>query len=262
VRHHVCVGPLRYIGAEQTTRDIDHFKAALAGRNVLAPYLPSVTLGTVEHWMTNEHYSSQEEFLYAIGDVMREEYQAIVDAGLMLQLDDPDLADGWQMYPDMTVADYRKYAMLRIEALNHALRGISKERIRFHVCWGSYHGPHEFDIPLRDIVDVLFKVNAGEFSIEASNPRHEHEWQLFEDVKLPEGAALIPGVVGHATNFIEHPDLVAQRLIRYGRLVGGENLFAGTDCGLGSRTATPSICWAKLDALVEGARRASKVLWQ
>jgi len=259
IRAHVCTKPLAY-DATEIRRDIANFKAALTDVSGHAPFLPSVTLGVIEHWMTNEYYKSQEEFLYAIGEVMREEYKAIIDAGFMLQIDDPDLADGWQMYPDMTVEDYRKYAMVRVEALNHALRGIPQEKVRIHVCWGSYHGPHEFDLPLKDIVDVLFKVNASEFSIEAANPRHEHEWKVFEDFKLPEGTSLAPGVVGHCTDFIEHPEAVAQRLVRYGELIGAENLIASTDCGLGNRTATPTICWAKMDSLVEGARLASEAL--
>lgn len=261
IRQHVCVEPLKYVGGESAKADVENFQAAIAGKNAPAPFLPAVTLGVLEHWIDNEHYKTQEEFLYAIGDVMREEYLAIVNAGFMLQLDDPDLADGWQMYTDMTVPQYRKYAQMRVEALNHALRGIPKEKVRLHVCWGSYHGPHEFDLPLKDIVDILFSVNAKEFSIEAANPRHEHEWQVFEDFKLPDGAVLMPGVVGHCTDFIEHPELVAQRLVRYGKLVGGENLIASTDCGLGNRTSTPTICWAKLDALVEGARLATKALF-
>jgi len=260
IRQHVCVEPLGYVGRQRLDEDIANFKAALPTTGAPAPFLPSVTLGVLEHWITNEHYPSQEEFLLAIGEVMREEYLAIVNAGFMLQIDDPDLADGWQMYPDMSLAEYRKYASLRVEALNHALRGIPREKIRLHVCWGSYHGPHEFDLPLKDIVDILFQVNASEFSIEAANPRHEHEWQVFESFKLPEGVALMPGVVGHCTDFIEHPELVAQRLVRYGNLVGVENLMASTDCGLGNRTATPSICWAKLDSLVQGAELASKAL--
>jgi 5-methyltetrahydropteroyltriglutamate--homocysteine methyltransferase len=260
IRQHVCVEPLRYVGGDSAARDIANFKQALAGTGASGAYLPSVTLGTLEHWITNEHYKTQEEFLLAIGDVMREEYLAIVNAGFMLQLDDPDLPDGWQMYPDMSVAEYRKYATLRVEALNHALRDIPKEKVRLHVCWGSYLGPHEFDLPLKEIADILFKVNASEFSIEAANPRHEHEWQVFETFKMPQGATLIPGVVGHCTNFIEHPELIAQRLVRYGKLVGAEHLMAGTDCGLGNRTATPSICWAKLASMVEGARLASKQL--
>jgi 5-methyltetrahydropteroyltriglutamate--homocysteine methyltransferase len=261
IRQHVCVGPLRYVGQNRVQADIKRFSAALAGSPSERQFLPSVALGVLEHWVTNEYYGSQQEFLYAIADMMREEYLAIINAGFMLQIDDPDLADGWQMYPDMSIADYRKYAMLRIEALNHSLRGIPREKIRVHVCWGSYHGPHEFDLPLKEIVDVLFRVNAREFSIEAANPRHEHEWQVFEDFRLPDDTVLIPGVVGHCTDFIEHPELVAQRLVRYANLVGGENLMAGTDCGLGNRTATPSIAWAKLKSLVEGAQIASRTIW-
>ncbi len=260
IRRYECIEPLRYIGAQSMQRDIANFRAGLKGVDGHAPFLPAVTLGVIEHWLYNEHYKTQEEFLYAIGDVMHEEYKAIIDAGFILQLDDPDLADGWQMYPHMSVDDYRRYAIVRIDALNHALRGLPRERIRLHVCWGSYHGPHEFDIPLKDIVDLLFRVNAGAVSIEAANPRHEHEWQVFEDFKLPKDTKLIPGVVGHCTDFIEHPELVAQRLERYGKLVGLENLMASTDCGLGNRTGTPSIAWAKLEALVEGAKIATKRL--
>jgi 5-methyltetrahydropteroyltriglutamate--homocysteine methyltransferase len=161
----------------------------------------------------------------------------------------------------MTVAEYRRYAELRVDALNHALRDIPREKIRLHVCWGSFHGPHQSDIPLRDIIDIIFKVRAGSYSIEASNPRHEHEWRVFEEVKLPEGAVLIPGVVGHCTDFIEHPELVAERLVRYAKLVGRDNVMAGTDCGLGPRVGHAKIAWAKLEALAEGARLASKRLW-
>lgn len=260
IRRYECVEPLRYIGAEAMQKDIAHFRAGLEGVDGRTPFLPAVTLGVIEHWLYNEHYKSQEEFLYAIADVMREEYKAIIDAGFVLQLDDPDLADGWQMYPHMSVEEYRRYAIVRLDALKHALRGLPRERIRFHVCWGSYHGPHEFDIPLKDIVDLLFRVNAGEVSIEAANPRHEHEWQVFESFRLPKDTKLIPGVVGHCTDFIEHPELIAQRLERYGRLVGLENLMAGTDCGLGNRVGTPLIAWAKLASLVEGAHLATKKL--
>ena len=261
IRQHVCVEPLQYIGHYGVEADIRRFSAVLAESADGTQFLPSVALGVIEHWVTNEYYGSQQDFLYAIADMMRKEYLAIIDAGFMLQIDDPDLADGWQMYPDMSVADYRKYAMLRVDALNHSLRGIPREKIRIHVCWGSYHGPHEFDLPLKEVVDVLFRVNAREFSIEAANPRHEHEWQVFEDFHLPDDTILIPGVVGHCTDFIEHPELVAQRLVRYANLVGGENLMAGTDCGLGNRTATPSIAWAKLNSLVEGASIASRIIW-
>ncbi len=257
----VCVEDLRYVGQADLARDLENFKAALAGVSVAAAFLPANTPGTIEHWMLNEHYKSDEAFVFAIADVMHEEYQAIVDAGFLLQIDDPDLPDGWNCLPSITLPEYRNYAAMRVEALNHALRGIPREKVRLHVCWGSHHGPHHDDIPLKDVVDLIFRVNAGSFSIEASNPCHEHEWRVFEDVKLPEGATLIPGVVGHCTDFIEHPDLVAERLVRYARLVGRENVLAGTDCGLGTRVGHPSICWAKFEALAEGARRASRILW-
>jgi 5-methyltetrahydropteroyltriglutamate--homocysteine methyltransferase len=257
----VCNGPLKYAGQHLLKEDIENFHAALAGVSVADAFLPAVTPGTIEHWLQNEFYPSDEAFLFAIADALRPEYEAIVAAGFTLQIDDPDLPDGWQIHPDMSVADYRKYADLRVEALNHALKGIPADKVRLHVCWGSFHGPHQGDIGLEHIVDLIFKVNAREFSIEASNPRHEHEWQVFETVRLPDGAMLIPGVVGHCTNFIEHPELVAQRLIRYANLVGRENVAAGTDCGLAPRLPDGELTWGKLEALVEGARLASKKLW-
>jgi len=257
----VCVDRLRYVGQADLARDLDNFKAALAGVKVAAGFLPANTPGTIEHWMGNEYYKRDEEFLFAIAEAMSEEYKAIADAGFLLQIDDPDLPDGWACLPDITLPDYRKYAALRIDALNYGLRDIPKENIRLHVCWGSFHGPHHDDIPLKDIIDLIFRVRAGSYSIEASNPCHEHEWRVFEEVKLPEGATLVPGVVGHCTDFIEHPDLVAERLVRYARLVGRENVLAGTDCGLGTRVGHPSICWAKFEAMAEGARRATRILW-
>jgi 5-methyltetrahydropteroyltriglutamate--homocysteine methyltransferase len=257
----VCVEDLRYVGQADLARDLENFKAALEGVSVAGAFLPANTPGTIEHWMLNEHYKSDEEFVFAIADAMHEEYQSIVDAGFLLQIDDPDLPDGWNCLPDITLPEYRRYAAMRVEALNHALRGIPREKIRLHVCWGSHHGPHHDDIPLKDIIDLIFKVNAGSYSIEASNPCHEHEWKVFEEVKLPEGATLIPGVVGHCTDFIEHPDLVAERLVRYAKLVGRENVLAGTDCGLGTRVGHPSICWAKFTSMAEGARRATRILW-
>jgi 5-methyltetrahydropteroyltriglutamate--homocysteine methyltransferase len=257
----LCVGPLKYVGHDALHRDIANFKAALEQVGVGEAYLPANTPGTLEHALRNVYYPSDEAYLEAIAECLREEYKAITDAGLLLQLDDPDLPDGWLMYPEMTVPEYRKYATLRVEALNHALRGIPREQIRLHVCWGSFHGPHRHDIPLREIADIIFAVPASSYSIEASNPAHEHEWKVFEEVKLPEGTVLVPGVVGHATDFIEHPELVAQRLVRYAKLVGRENLMAGTDCGIGTRVKHPKIAWAKLDALVEGARLATRELW-
>ena len=257
----VCTEKLRYTGQADLKRDLDNFKAALAGVKVAEAYLPGNTPGTIEHWMANEHYKNEEEFVFAIADVMHEEYKAITDAGFQLQIDDPDLPDGWNCLPNMSVQDYRKYAMLRVDALNHALRDIPKEKVRLHVCWGSFHGPHHDDIPLKDIADIIFRVNAGSYSIEASNPCHEHEWNVFEEVKLPKDATLVPGVIGHYSDFIEHPDLIAQRLVRYAKLVGRENVLAGTDCGIGTRVGHPSICWAKFEAMAEGARRATKQLW-
>ena len=257
----VVVEPLRYTGQSEIAADIANFKAALGGVNVAEAFLPANSPGTIEHWLLNECYKTDEEFLFAIAEVMREEYRAIVDAGLLLQIDDPDLPDGWNCLPAITLPEYRNYAALRVEALNHALSGIPKKQVRLHVRWGSHHGPHHDDVPLKDIIDLIFRVQAGSFSIEASNPCHEHEWRVFEETKLPEGATLVPEVVGHCTDFIEHPDLVAERLVRYARLVGRENVLAGTDCGLGTRVGHPSICWAKFEALAEGARRATKILW-
>ena len=257
----VCTGPLRYTGAPDLKRDLDNFKSALKSVKPAEAYLPANTPGTIEHWMGNEYYKSDEEFVYAIADAMHEEYKGIVDAGFLLQIDDPDLPDGWNCIPDISVADYRKYARMRVDALNHALKGIPKEKVRLHVCWGSFHGPHHDDIPLKDIADLIFRVKAGSYSIEASNPCHEHEWRVFEDIKVPADATLVPGVIGHCTDFIEHPDLVAERLVRYAGLVGRERVLAGTDCGIGTRVGHADICWAKFEAMVEGAKRASKILW-
>ena len=255
-----CTAPLAYIGAEAVQADIARLQQATAGLDVEA-YLPAITPGTVEHWLFNEHYPDDEALLCAIAEAMREEYLAITDAGLILQLDDPDLPDGWQMYPEMTVAEYRDYATLRVEALLHALRGIPEEKVRLHVCWGSQHGPHRDDIALRDIIDIVLRVPAQCLSVEAANPTHEHEWRLWEEVKLPEGRILMPGAVGHASDLIEHPELVCQRLLRFAGLLGRENVIAGTDCGLAARVGHPEITWAKLEALAAGARLASEALW-
>ena len=260
-REAVCKAPLSYIGQAAVETDSVDFKAALAGHSVTEAFLPAVAPGTIEHWLRNAHYPSDEAYLAAIAEAMKVEYDAIVRAGFLLQIDDPDLADAWQIHPTLTLAQYRKFAALRIEALNHALRDIPPERVRFHVCWGSYHGPHKHDLPLRDLVDLVLAVRAQAYSIEASNPRHEHEWRVWKSVKLPDGKILIPGVVGHASDFVEHPELVAERLVRYAELVGRENVIAGTDCGLGPRVGHPRIAWAKFEALVEGARLATRRLW-
>ncbi|HYZ02700.1 MAG TPA: cobalamin-independent methionine synthase II family protein, partial [Candidatus Binatia bacterium] len=261
-RHYAVREPIRYTGQELVQADVTNLKSALDGAGAdVEGVLMSIAPGTIEHWLHNDHYSSQEEFLFAIADAMHEEYRTITDAGFLVQIDDPDLATGWQMYPDQTVAEYRKYAQLRVDALNRALQGIRPEQVILHVCWGSYHTPHVNDLPLRDIVDLFFAVNAQGISIEQSNPRHEHEWAVFEDVKLPDGKLLIPGVVGHVADVVEHPELVAQRLVRYAERVGRENVIAGTDCGVGSRVGHGEVAWAKLEALVEGARLASRKLW-
>jgi 5-methyltetrahydropteroyltriglutamate--homocysteine methyltransferase len=214
----------------------------------------------------NEYYPSEEASLAAIADAMRVEYKTIVDAGLLVQLDDARAAVTYdRMVPPGSFADYRKWVAMHVEALNHALEGIPEEKVRYHVCWGSWPGPHTTDVPLKDIVDLVLQVKAGAYVIEGANPRHEHEWQVWEDVKLPAGKVLIPGVISHATNVVEHPELVAQRITRLAKLVGRENVIAGTDCGFAQgpfhRRVHPSIMWAKLEALAEGARIASKQLW-
>jgi 5-methyltetrahydropteroyltriglutamate--homocysteine methyltransferase len=256
----VCVGPLSYTGHDAIKTDIANFKAALSNAGVEEGFMTAVAPGSA-YRIPNQYYKSDEEFLYAWAEAMREEYKAIVDAGLILQLDDPATATGWDMIdPEPNVEEYRKFTMARIEALNHALRGLPQDRIRFHLCWGSWHGPHTTDIPLRDIVGVMLAVNAGAYSFEAGNVRHAHEWKVWQDVKLPEGKLILPGVVSHATNVVEHPELVAERIVRFANLVGRERVIASTDCGLGGRIH-PQIAWAKLEALVAGAALATRQLW-
>jgi 5-methyltetrahydropteroyltriglutamate--homocysteine methyltransferase len=257
----VVTGPLRYTGRDAARADIANFKAALAKMKVEEGFITAVAPGSFGR-RQNEYYKTDEEFLYALGEALREEYTAIVEAGFVLQLDDPGLPDTWDMAnPEPSVEEYRKFATLRVEALNHALRGLPEDRIRYHICWGSWHGPHTTDLPLRSIVDLLLKVHAGAYSVEAGNVRHEHEWKVWRDVKLPAGKILIPGVVSHATNVVEHPELVADRLIRFAEVVGRENVVAGTDCGLGGRIHS-QLVWAKLQALVEGAELATRQLWR
>jgi 5-methyltetrahydropteroyltriglutamate--homocysteine methyltransferase len=256
----VCVGPLTYIGQDAIKADITNFKAALQAAAIEEGFMTAVAPGSA-YRIPNNYYKSDEEFLYACAEAMREEYKAIIDAGLVLQLDDPATATGWDMMdPEPKVEDYKKFTMVRVEALNHALRGLPQERIRFHLCWGSWHGPHTTDVAMRDIVEVMLAVNAGAYSFEAGNVRHEHEWRVWEDVKLPDGKLILPGVVSHATNVVEHPELVADRILRFADLVGRERVIASTDCGLGGRVH-PDIAWAKLEALVEGAALATRQLW-
>jgi 5-methyltetrahydropteroyltriglutamate--homocysteine methyltransferase len=257
----VCVGPLSYTGEDAINADIDNFKAALTAAGVEEGFMTSVAPGSA-YRIPNRYYQSDEEFLYAWAEAMRVEYKAIVDAGLVLQLDDPATATGWDMIdPEPDVEDYKKFTMARIEALNHALRGLPEDRIRFHLCWGSWHGPHMTDIPMRDIVEVMLKVNAQAYSFEAGNVRHEHEWKVWQDVKLPDDKIILPGVVSHATNVVEHPELVCDRILRFANLVGRERVVGSTDCGLGGRVH-PQIAWAKLEALAQGAALATRQLWR
>ena len=262
----VCVGPINYTGQAELQRDIENFKAALKGVNVEEAFLPVAAPASVIPDRKNEYYKSDEECLIAIGAAMRTEYKMIVDAGFLLQLDDARAAVTYdRMVPPAGFADYRKWVDMHMEVLNHAIEGLPPDRIRYHVCWGSWPGPHTTDVPLKDIVDLILKVKVGAYVIEGANPRHEHEWRVWKDVKLPEGKVLIPGVISHATNVVEHPELVAERIGRYARLVGRENVLAGTDCGFAQgpfyRRVHPSIMWAKLDALAQGACLASKELW-
>ena len=261
VKRVFCNGPIKYVGHGALQREIEDLKSALRGVHYEEAFLPAIAPGTIEHWMKNDYYPNDEAYLFAIAEAMQEEYKSITDAGFLLQIDDPDLLDGWQFNPHMTVSEYRKYAELRVDALNYGLKVVPLDKVRFHTCWGSYHGPHKYDIPLRDIVDLILKVRANAYSIEASNPRHEHEWRVWDEVKLPEGKILVPGVVGHATDIVEHPQLIADRLVRYAKLVGRENVMAGTDCGLGPRVGDPEIAWAKFEAMAEGARLATQQLW-
>jgi 5-methyltetrahydropteroyltriglutamate--homocysteine methyltransferase len=262
----VCVGPIAYTGQAELTRDIDNFKAALAAVKVEEAFLPVAAPASVIPDRKNEYYRSDEECLVAIAAAMRTEYKMIVDAGLLLQLDDARTAVTYdRMVPPASFADYRKWVARHVEVLNHAIEGLPADRMRYHVCWGSWPGPHTTDVPLKDIVDLILKVKVGAYVIEGANPRHAHEWKVWQDVKLPEGKVLIPGVISHATNVVEHPALIAQRIIRYASLVGRENVLAGTDCGFAQgpfyRRVHPSIMWAKLEALAEGAGLASKTLW-
>ena len=262
----VCVGPITYTGQQELQRDIDNFKAALKSANVAEAFMPVAAPASVIPDRKNEYYKSEEELIRAIGAAMRTEYKMIVDAGFILQLDDARAATTYdRMVPPASFEEYRKWVALHMEVLNDAIQGLPPERIRYHVCWGSWPGPHVSDVPLKDIADLILSVKVGAYVIEGANPRHEHEWVVWKDVKMPEGRLLIPGVISHATNVVEHPELVAQRIVRLARLLGRENVVAGTDCGFAQgpfhRRVHPTVMWAKLEALVEGARLASEELW-
>jgi len=257
-----CVGPLTLNDPSAVRTDIANLQSALDGQDAVDVFLPAVSPGMVARTVRNEYYPDEESFLHAIADVMRDEYEAIAGAGLVLQLDCPDLASGANTdYADLSVQDFRKVVELHVEALNYALKNVPPEQVRIHVCWGNYEGPHHRDIALRDVVDLALKCKAVGISVEAANPRHGHEWKVWQDVKLPEGRVLIPGVVDDKTNFVEHPEFVADRLVQYAQLVGRDNVIAAPDCGFGGGRCSPDIVWAKLRALVEGAELASRRLW-
>lgn len=250
-------GPLAYVGQQAVAADVSHLRAALDTRGLDTGFITALSPGSAAR-VQNHHYATEEEHIWAWADVLREEYQAIVGAGLVLQVDDPSLAENWdQINPEPSVEDYRDFTRIRIEALNYALRGLPPEQLRLHLCWGSWHGPHTTDIELRHILDIVLEANVGSYSFEAANVRHEHEWALWREVSLPEGKTIAPGIVSHATNVVEHPDLVAQRIARFADVVGPERVVASTDCGLGGRLH-PQIAWAKLESLGEGARRYSQ----
>jgi 5-methyltetrahydropteroyltriglutamate--homocysteine methyltransferase len=262
----VCVGPIKYTGQTELQRDIDNFRAALRNVKVEEAFLPVAAPASVIPDRKNEYYKSDEELQIAIAEAMRTEYRMIVDAGFLLQLDDARSAVTYdRMVPPASFADYRAWLSKQVDILNHAIEGLPANRIRYHVCWGSWPGPHTSDVPLREIVDLILKVKVGAYVIEGANPRHEHEWQVWKNAKLGAGQVLIPGVISHATNVVEHPELVAERIARLARVIGRENVIAGTDCGFAQgpfhRRVHSSVMWAKLEALSEGARLASRELW-
>jgi 5-methyltetrahydropteroyltriglutamate--homocysteine methyltransferase len=258
----VVTGPIKGRATEAIQREIGVFKEALtAAGGAEEAFICVFAPGWLDHHIFDEHYGSDEEFVFALADALRDEYRAVVDAGFILQIDDPGVATSWDMIkPAPTVAEYRRHLKIRIDALNHALAGLPEDRVRHHFCWGSWHGAHTHDLPLKDIIDLVLEVRAQCTSFEAGNVRHEHEWVIWKDVKLPPGKIIMPGVVSHATNIVEHPELIARRIGNFAGAVGRENVIAGTDCGLGSRLHD-ELVWAKLSALAEGARLASKSLW-
>jgi 5-methyltetrahydropteroyltriglutamate--homocysteine methyltransferase len=263
--HMRCVGPITYVGQEAVAADIARLRAAVDESGADEVFVTAISPTNVEGWHQNAYYETQEEYLLAIADAMHEEYQAIVDAGFLLQVDDPGLLTQYALRADWSVEDCRDWARVRVEALNHALRGIPPDRVRFHTCYSINMGPRVHDMELRDIVDLILQIDAGAYSFEAANPRHEHEWRVWEDVHLPEDKLLVPGVISHSTVLVEHPETVADRIDRFASVVGRERVIAGADCGFASFASSneihPTIVWAKLASLAEGAHRASTELW-
>ena len=263
---HVCTGPIGYKGHAAVRTDVENIELALKGLRHEEVFVPAIAPSYVFATLTNEFYRTEEEYEQALADALREEYRAIVDAGFVLQIDDPRLVTQYMMTPGLSVADCRKWAEKRVEAINYSLRGIPREKVRFHTCYSIDVGPRVYDMELKDIVDILLKINAGAYSFEAANPRHEHEYHVFEHVRPPDGTILIPGVISHTTNLVEHPELIAERIVRYAKIVGRENVIAGADCGFAAsgirfNDVHPSVVWLKFAAMAEGARLATKQLW-
>jgi 5-methyltetrahydropteroyltriglutamate--homocysteine methyltransferase len=261
----VCARPIRYVGQDELRADLDNLKFALAGKAHSEAFVTAISPSNLELYYENRHYPSDEEYLAALSEAMRVEYLAIVEAGFVLQIDDPRMATHYNRAVNASLEDCRKFIALRVEALNHALRGIPEDRIRFHTCYSVNIAPRVHDFELKHFVDLMLRIRAGAYVIEAANPRHEHEWQVWQEVKLPHDRILIPGVVSHCIHLVEHPELVAQRIARFAGVVGRERVLAGTDCGFGTSGAGdevhPDVAWAKLRAMVEGARIASRRLW-
>ncbi|MGE0058122.1 MAG: epoxyalkane--coenzyme M transferase [Dehalococcoidia bacterium] len=255
-----CTGPLRYTGQDKVKADIANLRAAVAGKDVEG-YVAALGPLSLGAGIRNDYYKTEEEYMQAVAEVMREEYRAITDAGFIVQVDEPEFFTSWMFYPDWSVDDYRKYLGFCVEVINHSIAGLPEDQIRFHSCWGSGHRPHTNDIELKYIADLLVQIKARQYSIEAANVRHEHEYHVWEETKLPDGKMLMPGVISHATDLVEHPEVVAERLVNYAKIVGRENVQTGTDCGIGSRVGHEEVVWAKLAAMSEGARIASKKLW-
>jgi 5-methyltetrahydropteroyltriglutamate--homocysteine methyltransferase len=262
-----CTGPIEYRGHEAVRADIDNLKIALQGRSHEDVFVPAIASSYVASTFSNEYYRTHEEYEQAVSDAMREEYNAIVDAGFILQIDDPRLVTYYMMNPDLSVEDCRKWAAQRVEVINDSIRGIPAEKVRFHTCYSIDVGPRIHEMALKDIIDIMLKINAGAYSFEAANPRHEHEYHVFERVKLPDGKILMPGVISHTTNLVEHPELIAERIMRFAKMVGRENVIAGADCGFAASALRfndthPSVAWLKFAALAEGARLATAELWR
>lgn len=258
----VCTGPIRYTGHAALQRDLDNFRAALGAKGTQDAFVPLVSPTSLESLQPNEYYKTADDYAWALAAAMKEEYEAVAKAGFIVQVDDPGIWVLWDFWfaLERSFDEFRRFAATRVEMLNFALSGIPEEQVRYHVCWGSWHGPHSSDAPLKDIVDLILQIKVGAYCVEAANVRHETDWKVWREHKLPEGRTLIPGVVSHSTNLLETPELIADRIVQYAAVVGRENVMAGTDCGLGGRVH-PQIAWAKLKALVDGAALASRQLW-